>query len=374
MATTKPIQPIQPTDIPESLLPTSGLEMFLEEHFKKIVLGVGVVLIGSAAYAVIRYFSHQSAVASAIAASKAKTKDDCDLVIRDFKGSVGAGNVMLQKAKLLWEEGKKETSIAVLQQFVLEFPDHPFYLSARIGLASKLEANKDAAGAQKIYEDIVANNGTSDIAALAKIRLADLLWAAGKEDEAKKLYEAFPRDFIGSAFIEQNRERLTWLGSGLPTKEVDGPPQPKVAEPKDGGAPQLKFDTGLGGLGGGGMGTSKPFTIGQPDSGAAPTINVQPKAVVNPPGGAPTAPKPGLQPAPVGGAAPSVKVVPSPSTVPVQVNPVQVTPVVPKVPAAPQTITIPGTTVKPSAPVAPPTTAPPAPAAPATPPAAPVKP
>ncbi len=292
MASTKPIQPIQPTDIPESLLPTSGLELFLEEHFKKILLGVGAVLLGTGLYGIISHRNHVAAVASSEAASQAKNKDDCDLVIKDFPGTVAAGNAMLFKAKLLWDEGKKETAVQVLREFTL-LTDHPFYLNGLISLATKLEASNDLKGAKEIYGKIIAENGTSDIAGLAKLRLADALWTEGKEDEAKKQYESFPRDYIGSPFIEQNRERLTWLGSGLPTKEVDGPPAALKAPDAAGGAPQIKLDGGLGGIG-----ANMPFSIGQSAPTAKPTISIEPTPAVNPPTTPGTPPKIEIKPTP----------------------------------------------------------------------------
>jgi len=206
-----------------------ALEAFLDKHFRQILIAVGVLIVVLLVYGVMRYRSHQEAEAAAMEATQAKTVDDCDLVIQHHPGTVAAGNALLAKAKLLWDQNKKDTAVASLRDFVQKYPDHPFHVQGMIGLGSRLEAmGKDAevAEAKALYEKVVSEQGKSDLAGLAQLRLADMLWNQGKEAEAKKLYESLPSRLTGSPFFDQNEERLKWLASGLPTKEVEGPKPP----------------------------------------------------------------------------------------------------------------------------------------------------
>ena len=220
-----------PTPVPHP--PTApeppALDAFLDKHFRQIVIAVGVLIVLVAAYGALRYRNHQEAEAAAMEATQATTVDDCDLAIQHHPGSVAAGTALLTKAKLLWDQNKKDTSVAALRDFVLKYPDHPFHVQGMISLGSRLEAMgsaADVADAKKLYEQIVSEGGKSDLAGLAQLRLGDMLWNQGKEAEAKKIYESLPSKLTGSPFFEQNEERLKWLVAGLPTKEVEGPKPP----------------------------------------------------------------------------------------------------------------------------------------------------
>ena len=218
-----------PVPHPPAVPEPPALDAFLDKHFRQIVIAVGVLIVLMAAYGALRYHNHQEAEAAAIEATQAKTVDDCDLAIQHHPGSVAAGTAVLTKAKLLWDQNKKDTSVAALRDFVQKYPDHPFHVQGMISLGTRLEAMgsaADVAEAKKLYEQIVSEGGKSDLAGLAQLRLSDMLWNQGKEAEAKKIYESLPSKLTGSPFFDQNEERLKWLVAGLPTKEIEGPKPP----------------------------------------------------------------------------------------------------------------------------------------------------
>jgi predicted negative regulator of RcsB-dependent stress response len=331
---------------PVEALPTP-LEAFLDAHFKKIAYAALAVVVVLAVYGIVNYRANQAAEQAAMEATSAKTIDDCAIVATKYKGTVAAGNALLAKAKMEWDQTKKDSAVTTLRSFVKEYSDHPFYVQGLLALASRLEAmgNKEASEAQGLYEQIVKDHKDSEIAGLAQMRLGDLLWAQGKEDEAKKIYDEMPRKFPGQ-FFEENQKRLDLIAAVLPTKEVDAPkipdalkaPAPAAPGAPTGAAPAINLTPGKGGLG-----VSQPFEV---------------KATPAAPAGAPKAgaKAPAATPSPV-----KVEAKPAPAPAPA-------TPAAPiKVEAKPGT---PPTTVAPPAPPAPKIQAPaPAPSAPVTPPA-----
>lgn len=207
----------------------SPMEQFLEKNFRSILVGISGLLVVVIVVGLLRYHNRQEAEAAAMESAKVKTVEDCDLVVQHHPGSVGAGNALLAKAKLLWDQNKKDTSLATLREFTQKYTDHPFYTQGMLCLGSRLEAmggKGEVAEAKSIFEKVAADKGKADLVGLAQMRLADMLWNEGKEEEAKKAYEALPTKLTGSPFFDDNEERLKWVVSGLPTKEVDGPKPP----------------------------------------------------------------------------------------------------------------------------------------------------
>lgn len=326
-------------------------EEYLEKNFKKLLFLCLALVVAAAAYGLVRYSNHAKAVKAGEAFASAKTVEDLDAVLQQHGGTLAAGNALLKKAELLWEQNKKTTSVDVLREFTEKNKSHPLYAQALLGLGSKLESLGKRSEAKPVFEQIISEFPTNDVAALAELRLGDILWADGKEDEAKKVYEGLAVKFPGSdaAILNQGETRGEWIAAKLPTKEVDGPPKPKEDKAAPAfsipGAPQLKLNSADN------KALSPTVTVPAPGS-STPSISLTP-------GGATSAPitvTPGaVMPAP---AAPKVPTPPPAPAVPEVKAPAPA-------PAAPA--------VKVPVPAAPAAPATPAPAAPATAPAAPVK-
>lgn len=375
----KETPPLQPPTI--ELDTSTPMERFLEANIKKLVILFVFIAVGAVAYGVMRMAARSKAVAAGEAFAAAKTVEDCDLVVSEYPGSTSAGNALLLKADLLWTQNKKDSSVAALREFTTKFGSHPLLAEGLLALGSKLEATGDKAGAKAAFDRILSEFPKSDSAAVAQLRIGDQLWAEGKETEAKAAYEAVVTkgDGADSAFADQSESRLNWIAAKLPTKEVDGPPKPKVdpaaAIP---GAPKFNLGSPLSPVPGLPEGAAPQIQVTPGAAMPAPQIQVTPapapKVEVTPvPAPAPASPP--AVPAP----APQVEVKPVPAPTPVPAPAAAPVPA----PAAPVPATpvpeAPKIEVKP-APAAPVPTPPPAPApvpAPAQPeapaPAAPVK-
>lgn len=222
------------------------MEEFLEKNFKKLLFGFIAAAVVVVVYGVSNHLTTSRNAEAAAAFASAKTAEDYDLVVSRHGGTPAAGNALLAKADLLWEENKKDSSVEALQQFLRDHSDHAFVAQARLGLGSKLDSLGKRAEAKTAFEKVIADHAGTDEAALAQLRLGDLLWAEGKEDEAKAMYESLPARHAkaSSELLDQGEARLNWISAKLPVKEVDGPPKPKSAAPAP-GAPQIQIGSPL---------------------------------------------------------------------------------------------------------------------------------
>lgn len=310
-------------------IPATGMEKFLEDNFRKLVWLFIFVVIALLAYAFISIQNNEKANEAAEAFTSAKTIEDCDLVSSRYAGTHAAANAQLLKADLLWDQNKKSSAVEVLKAFTAKNTRHPLAVNALLGLGTKLEAMGDRKEAQAIFERIVREFSASEAAPLAHIRLGDLLWAEGKADEAKKIYEDLPVKFpdMGS-FQSISEDRLKWIAASLPTKEVDPPPAPKV-EPKPGdvptipGMPKINLTPSAGGIG---ATIAPPAMLTPTPAATTPAAVPTPAPAPAVPAPVPAAPAPAPQPAPTPAApaptpapaapAPSVPVSSLPSAAP----------------------------------------------------------
>lgn len=218
-------------EVPHQEAPAATpLERFLDENFRKIIVAAVFVLVAVMVGGYWKYRTSTIAREAGEMVAAAKSPEDCDIIAQKFPGSLAAGNALLIKADLLWQQNKKDSALGALREFTSKFSKHPMFLSGLVGLASKLESMDNKAEAKSIYERIVSEFGRSEFAPLAEIRLGDMLMAEGKEDEARKIFDTLPSKYPGTPFFEQSEMRKDWIAAALPTKEVDPPPQPKKEE------------------------------------------------------------------------------------------------------------------------------------------------
>ena len=301
-------------------LPATGMEKFMEDNLRKIVWLFIIVVAGIIAFGFIKHQGTLKANEAAEAFTAAKTVEDCDVVISRYPGTNAAANALLLKADLLWDLNKKSSAVEALKEFTTKNASHPLAVFALLGLGTKLDAMGESKEAQSVFERIVNEFASSEAAPLAQVRLGDLFWAQGKSAEAKKAYEDLAAKFPDAQEYQTiSQNRLSWIAASLPTKEVDGPPAPKVeAKPAAAAIPGLPN-----------------LNLNPAGSGLRATIAPQTAPATPTPAAAPAMPTPA--PAPVPQAAPTLPSAPAQSPAPVPTQPVpNLTPVpVPSAPAAP---------------------------------------
>lgn len=207
-------------------VPQNKMEQFFEQNFKKILVVFALVAVLLGAMGIARHFKAQTELEAAEKFTSAATPEECEVVIQKYPGSVAAGNAILLKADLLWQADKKPDSISELNRFLKELPENALRPHAMLALASKYAAMGDNANANKTLDDLLSAFPKSEIAGGAQALKGDLLWADGKVEEARKIFEGLPRNYPGSAFLGEVEERLKMMNSGLPMVELDPPPAP----------------------------------------------------------------------------------------------------------------------------------------------------
>lgn len=347
-------------------VPSTGMEKFLEDNFRKILWLFVMVVVALIAYGFIHHQNTVKANEAAEEFTSAKTVEDCDLVISHHPGTNAAANALLLKADLLWDQNKKSSAVDALKEFTTKHAEHPLFVNALLSLGSKFDAMGERKEAQAVFERITREFPATAAAPLAQVRLGDLLWADGKAAEAKKAYEDVTLKFPEVAeFQTLAQDRLNWIAAALPTKEVDAPPAPKPAAapgapPAVPGMPKLNIKPPADGIG---ATIAPPGSISpapaMPAAATPPAQAPAPAATATPP----SAPKPATGTPSAPASAPATPAAPAP------------VPAAPATPAAPAPVPA-GPAAAPATPASAPTApasapAAPAPAAPATPPAAP---
>lgn len=217
----KPAIEAQLVDVPQN-----KLEQFLEQNFKKILVLIVLIAVLLGAMGVARHFKAQTELEAAELFTSATTPELCEVVTQKYPGTVAAGNAILMKADLLWQADKKQDSVSELNRFLKELPENALRPQVMLALASKYNALGDTANANKTLDELLNTFPKSEIAAGAQALKGDLLWADGKVEEARKIFESLPRNYPGSSFLGETEERLKMMNSGLPTVELDPPPAP----------------------------------------------------------------------------------------------------------------------------------------------------
>ncbi len=230
MPDTKSIPASAPPVVPTA---ENRLEEFLDNHFRKTVVAILLLLLVIAGFLASRHFAARRELEAAQMFSAATGVEDCDLVVQKYPGSVAAGNALLQKAELLWQQGKKASSIAALEEFLKTLPSHQLRSSAALALGTKQAALGEKDAARATFESFLKDHPKSELAPAADIQLGDMLWQEGKAAEAKKHFDSLLQKYPGNMamFNQALEERQQLMGSGLPQKEVAGPPPPPAPKP-----------------------------------------------------------------------------------------------------------------------------------------------
>lgn len=300
--------------------PQGKVEEFLEQNFKKILVGVALVAVVMLTVAISRHFKHKTELEAAERFTSASTVEDCDVVIAKYPGSTAAGNALLLKADLLWKDGKKESSTEVLKEFIKAHAQHTLHANALLALGSKQMSLGDKDGAAQSFEALKKSHPDSELLPAADIYNADILWADGKPAEAKALLQGIFGRYSGKAtvFTNQVDERVKMIDAGLPLTEVDPPPAPKAPE-----TPGLPMPT-IPGLPGGPLSapslqtpslTTPPAVPSLPTPAPAPEASTAPAPAPAPAPEAP-APAPTPAPAPAPAPAPEAPAAPAPAPAP----------------------------------------------------------
>jgi predicted negative regulator of RcsB-dependent stress response len=224
----------------------SPFESFLEQHFKKLLIGLLAVGAGVGVWLVVRQQTEHKALEQAQAFTGSETLDDYKKVIANHPGTVAAGSAQLMIANLLAQNNDIAGALDELKKFSADHPRHPMTDHAAFR-AAVLTAEKDGpeAGISQ-YEGFINQFPDSPLRPLAQMRKADALVVTGKRDDALALYESIQKDntLYGNAVLAEAKERAAQVKLQPPTEVefVPEPTPPPAAATDPNAPPGLSFD------------------------------------------------------------------------------------------------------------------------------------
>jgi tetratricopeptide (TPR) repeat protein len=186
-------------------------EVFWLLHKQKILIGAAallVVLLGYAIYLGIQTLQTQKAEQ---AYATADSIDAWRSVIRQFPGSMAAGNASLRIAMKLRDDGKYPDSDAVYQSFVHDFPKHPLVVNGYMGQAANAEIENNPDKALEQYREVTTRFPNTYQAPMALFHQGRLTEAKGQLKEAQQLFERVVQRYsnsVAAIFAEQEASKL----------------------------------------------------------------------------------------------------------------------------------------------------------------------
>jgi len=189
---------------PEAIEPDD----FWDQHKNKII-GYTViallVILGYGSYALI---SQKRASAARQSYAEASDAAAFEAVIRDYPGTIVAGNASLRLAEALREEKKFEEAITVLNEFIAKQPQHPLIATAWNSLGVTQELAGKTEEALLAYQETASKYPDAYTAPIALNSQARLLAAQGKKEEARQILQDVVARFPETAFAYDARREL----------------------------------------------------------------------------------------------------------------------------------------------------------------------
>lgn len=197
----------------DSSLVMSDSDLFWEKHWRKFVWGLAALV---ALILMVGVWSLWSAHVQRSAETLFSTADGpagWREVVRQFPGSVPAGNAQLRLADSLRGEGNLDAAAAELEAMVASQPDHPLAGAAwlTLGEIRQVQGSKEAAlGA---YRTASSRHKQSYAAPLALIAEASLLKTDGATGEARAVLQSVGSLHPGTPAAMVAEGELARLGS-----------------------------------------------------------------------------------------------------------------------------------------------------------------
>ncbi len=207
----------------------SALEDAVIRYRKQLILVAVLAVVGSVGYFGNKLWKESQAKAAAIAFTRAQTVGDLRSVADAHAGQNGAGNALIDAARLLAQDGKGKDAISELEQFLTTYPQHPLTELAKFRLADLQLAEGASQDAVSRFQEI-AQNPASPYSPLARLRMADQMWQEGKTSEAEALYQELQKRSGGDRLFAIAEQRLKHLKAAPPVP-VEFVPEP--AAPPD---------------------------------------------------------------------------------------------------------------------------------------------
>ena len=116
----------------------SAVDRFMEAHQKKLLILIGLLVLGSGTVIVISGMKDIRETQAGEALVAARKPSDFRDLIGKFPETAAEGTAQLQLARSLWDEGAGEDAKKILENFIERTPAHPAQPAAEMALSSFL--------------------------------------------------------------------------------------------------------------------------------------------------------------------------------------------------------------------------------------------
>jgi len=172
------------TSNPDPVLET---QIFWDRYKREIAVVAAIFIAAGIAFTAYRFLEERREADAATALGSAKTADDYRGVISSYPKSAAAASAFLLAADELRKKQDFTGANAALQQFVDKFPNHPMATTARMAIASNIEAMGKPDEALATYRKIASSYPRDFLAPLAMLSQVRLLQAKGAIEEARTI-------------------------------------------------------------------------------------------------------------------------------------------------------------------------------------------
>lgn len=230
-----PLTPEEMKAIGEIELGPSRHELFLNAHYKKLIVALIIFMLVASAtivYGTWRARQESDAAAASIASLRVVESgadaaefdlSSIDKTIADYPGTKAAGTAELLRGMQLLAGGQQQEGIAALEGVIASADNATLRLRAQVTLAGYYMDGGEQDKAMQ-YWQAVTREGASPWEALALLSMGDISVQQGNMDMAKAYYSQISEKCPGSPVRGMAQQRLAILGVDLPLPVA---PEPK---------------------------------------------------------------------------------------------------------------------------------------------------
>lgn len=165
-------------------------DLFWQEHWKKFVRGLVALVVLILAVGVWKFWSARQASSAEALYSTASGAEAWRGVIRQYPGTVPAGNAQLRLAESLRSGGDVSAAAAELESLVQSQPEHPLAAAAWLTLGELRQIQGNNGGALEAFRAASGRYSASYAAPLALLAEAKLLQEQGSQGEARAVLQS----------------------------------------------------------------------------------------------------------------------------------------------------------------------------------------
>lgn len=180
-------------------------------HKGKIILYSSLAIIGAIAFTLYTFQKESRLIKAKSDFAAATTPLQLDEVIREYMGTVVAGDAALQLADLQRQEGKFDDAIATLREFIAKNPEHPLLSGGWLSLGNTLELAGRNDEALDVYQQTNSKFPDSYAAPISLLFEARLRQRLGQTDAAKALYESLIARYQRSLYAREAMRELRFI-------------------------------------------------------------------------------------------------------------------------------------------------------------------